>query len=77
MKKIIRNILCILLAFVLVVFGIILFCFRSEISTLSTLKQINSYPFYTMTYDGDYGFDDFLKQGAHSDRDIEKFGAAG
>jgi penicillin V acylase-like amidase (Ntn superfamily) len=61
------------LAFVLIVTGVMLFRYRSEVSTLSTLKQVNSYPFYTMTYDGDYGFDDFLKQGAHSDRDIEKF----
>ncbi len=28
---------------------------------------------YTMTYYGDYGFDDFLEQGAASDKDIEEF----
>jgi predicted choloylglycine hydrolase len=29
--------------------------------TLYSLKKINSYPFYTMTYYSDYGFDDYLK----------------
>ena len=47
--------------------------YHSELKTLLSLKQVNSHPFYTMTYDGDYGFDDFLKQGAHSDSDIEHF----
>lgn len=46
--------------------------FRHELKTLSTLKE-RSPGVYTMTYDGDYGFDEFLKQGAESDEDIEKF----
>ncbi len=28
---------------------------------------------YTMTYDGDYGFDEFLKTGASSDAELEAF----
>lgn len=47
--------------------------FFNELKTLSTLKQVDEHPLYTMTYAGDYGFDDFLKTGAHSDADIERF----
>lgn len=47
--------------------------FWNEMKTLSTLKKVDEYPLYTMTYEGDYGFDEFLKTGASSDRDIEKF----
>ncbi len=47
--------------------------FWNEMKTLSTLKKVDDYPIYTMTYTGDYGFDDFLKTGASSDKDIEKF----
>jgi hypothetical protein len=31
--------------------------------TLASIKKINDYPIYTMTYFGDYGFDEFLKVG--------------
>lgn len=31
--------------------------------TLSSIKKVNDYPIYTMTYYGDYGFDEFLKVG--------------
>jgi len=34
--------------------------------TLESIKQIDDYPLYTMTYYGDYGFDEFLKKG-HTD----------
>lgn len=47
--------------------------FWNEMKTLSTLKKVDDYPLYTMTYAGDYGFDEFLKTGASSDKDIEKF----
>lgn len=47
--------------------------FWNEIKTISSLKKVDEYPLYTMTYAGDYGFDEFLKTGASSDKDIEKF----
>ncbi len=47
--------------------------FFNEIRSLVSLKQVDDHPFYSMTYYGDYGFDDFLKTGAKSDRDLEKF----
>ncbi len=73
MKKVIGKILLSLLAVLLIAAGVMAFLFRNEAATLLSLRQENAYPFYTMTYKGDYGFDDFLKQGAKSDKDIERF----
>lgn len=53
------------------VLGAILFW--NELKTLSTLKRVDGYGMFQMTYDGDYGFDDFLKTGATSDSDIERY----
>jgi hypothetical protein len=47
--------------------------FRNEIRSLATLKTIDDYGMFQMTYYGDYGFDDFLEVGANSDGDIEAF----
>ena len=47
--------------------------FRLELATLLSLQTLDSHPLYKMAYAGDYGFDDFLKVGAKSDRDIERF----
>lgn len=52
---------------------VIIALFFSELKTLNSLKKIDDYPFYSMVYSGDYGFDEFLKVGASSDKDIEKF----
>ena len=37
-----------------------------QTKTLNSIKQIDDYPLYIMTYYGDYGFDEFLKEG-HTD----------
>lgn len=70
--KIVKRILAILFilsVFIIVPAGVL---FRSELKTLSSLQQ--KVPgVYTMTYYGDYGFDEFLENGAESDRDIEGF----
>lgn len=71
-----RKISKILLVFVIALTALILFfaiLFFNEIRSLLSLKQIDSHPMYTMTYYGDYGFEEFLKLGAKSDADIEKF----
>lgn len=68
MKRILLGILVVITAFV----GILCFMFRHELKTLSTLKE-KGVGVYTMTYDGDYGFDAFLEIGASSDADIEAF----
>ena len=56
---------------VFAIFGIVLF--HNELRTLSSLKKIDDYGMFQMTYYGDYGFNDFLKVGATSDGDIEGF----
>ncbi|MDR3595972.1 linear amide C-N hydrolase [Clostridium sp.] len=49
---------------------------RKEIITFNSLQQVNAgnnkYPFFSMTYNGDYGFDDYLKSGAENTREYIK-----
>lgn len=47
--------------------------FHNELRRLASLKVVDDYPMYQMTYYGDYGFDEFLKVGAESDSDIEEY----
>lgn len=47
--------------------------FRNELRSLGSLEKVDDYGMFRMTYYGDYGFDDFLKTGAKSDKDIERF----
>lgn len=47
--------------------------FFNEIRSLMSLKKVDDYGMYHMTYFGDYGFDEFLEVGASSDGDIEAF----
>ncbi len=47
--------------------------FWNELRTLFSLKKIDDYGAFQMTYYGDYGFDEFLEVGASNDKDIEKF----
>lgn len=56
---------------IVLVIGVALFW--NELRTLASFKKVDDHPLYIMTYKGDYGFDDFLKVGAKSDRDIEAF----
>lgn len=76
MKKKVVRVLIVILAVLVVIGGVVTALFWNELRSLSSLKKVNDYPMYTMTYYGDYGFDDFLKQGAKSDSDIEDFVAA-
>ena len=34
--------------------------FRNELRSLASIRQIDDYGMFQMTYFGDYGFDDFL-----------------
>lgn len=68
-KKIAIGVLCT----ILLILVIVPMLFFNEIRSLATLKVVDDYPMYQMTYHGDYGFDEFLQVGANSDRDIEKF----
>ena len=71
-KRILRIISIVGILLIIVVFAVI-FVFRNELRSLMSLKKIDDYGMYQMTYYGDYGFDEFLKTGAESDRDIEVF----
>lgn len=72
-KKIIsRFLICIAVVLIVIVVGAIAL-FWNELRTISSITKIDDYGAYQMTYYGDYGFDEFLKAGAQSDADIEKF----
>ena len=49
------------------------FLFRHELKTLHSLKKVDDNVLYTMKYDGDYGFDEFLETGASSDSELVEF----
>ena len=68
-----RKIFLIILCAVAVLVSLVFVLFGRELVTLASLRQVDAHPLYTMTYAGDYGFDDFLKTGAKNDRDIERF----
>ena len=57
----------------LILFITTLISFRNELRSLASLKKVDNYGMYQMTYYGDYGFDDFLEIGAENDADIEAF----
>jgi hypothetical protein len=73
MFKAIRRILLAVVALALAAAIAAAALYWNELRTLMTLKKVDGYPLYTMAYSGDYGFTDFLKTGAESDRDIEKY----
>ncbi|MGB2907165.1 MAG: hypothetical protein WBB73_08685 [Candidatus Aminicenantaceae bacterium] len=45
-----------------------------QAKTLASIKKVNNYPLYVMTYYGDYGFDEFLKIGHPSGSAARKTG---
>lgn len=51
-------------------------CFRKDIITINSLKQVNdgnkSYPFFSMTDKADYNFDDYLKVGSINPKEYDK-----
>lgn len=73
MKKKLKLSLVIVISLLIFITFIVFALFRNELKTLASLRQIDNYGMYRMIYCGDYGFDDFLKQGAASDQDIEEF----
>ena len=73
MKKKLKISLILVLSLLALITMMLFVLFINELKTLKTLQQIDDYGMYRMTYYGDYGFDDFLEQGAASDKDIEEF----
>ena len=72
-RKIVVRVLIALVALVVLAVAGIAFMFRNEIATVASIKKVNDYPFYTMTYEGDYGIDEFIAQGGASN-DAELIG---
>lgn len=63
----------ILLSMLIVIMVLVIALYRNELRSLKSLTKVDDYGMFRMTYNGDYGFDDFLKTGASSDGDIESF----
>lgn len=72
-KKRLLYIVGCLAALLLIVVAGGVFMFRNELKTLDSLKKVDDNVLYTMKYEGDYGFDDFLKEGASTDAELVKF----
>ncbi len=62
-----------LLIIILLLMGVTIALFWNELHSLTSLKKLDDYGSFKMTYYGDYGFDQFLETGARSDADIEAF----
>lgn len=75
-KRIARKVRTVSLALicVLLLSACILFImFHNEILTVSSIKQINSFPVYEMNYHGGYSFDKYLASGSKDYGEYEDF----
>ena len=68
-----KRILLILLALVLAVVVAFFALFQGEIRTIWTIERVGDLPLFTMEYQGDYGFDEFLETGASTDTELIRF----
>jgi len=73
LKKTLKRTGIIPLGFVLLIIVTAAILFGNEIRSLASIRQVDEYGMFQMTYYGDYGFDRFLLTGAANDYDIEKF----
>lgn len=72
-KKILKRTAIAIIAIAIVIVTGFYIMFRHEISSIMSLEKIDDYTLYTMEYDGDYGFDDFLETGASNDAELVDF----
>lgn len=73
MKRTLKQAGAILFSILLLLIIAAVWLFRQELRSLASLKKVDDYGMFQMTYYGDYGFDEFLTVGAASDKDIESF----
>lgn len=73
MKRTLFRTAAIVFFSVIILAAVIIGLFWNELRSLSSLKRLDSYGMFQMTYYGDYGFAEFLKTGAKKDSDIEAF----
>lgn len=72
--KILNIILITLLCVIIILISGVYLLFRNEIKTANSIKRVNDeVPFFTMTYEGDYGLEEFLKVGASNDNELIEF----
>lgn len=69
-KKTLKIIGISILSLVVVISASLYALFHNEINTITSMKKLDDYPLYYMEYSGDYGFDEFLKQGASNDGEL-------
>lgn len=73
-KKVVLCVVGVLVALVIVAAVAVFALFGHELATLGSIEKVNDYPLYTMTYDGDYGIDEFIAQGgASNDGELIQF----
>ena len=71
--KAIRIIICLLVALIVVAGGCMYCMFHKQYAATQSVEQVGD-KMYTMTYEGDYGLEEFLKQGgATSPNEIATF----
>lgn len=72
-KKIFLAVFLTLAVLAAAVIGGMAWMFRRELKTISSLEKVDENVLYVMEYEGDYGFDEFLQQGAQSDGELVEF----
>lgn len=72
-RKYIRRLLIAIFGLLVVFIIAFSLLYRKEIKTLKSLEQESPINMYSMVYYADYYFDEFLKEGAKSDKDLERF----
>jgi hypothetical protein len=71
--KVLKRIIIAAISIALMLVLIAATIFWNELRSLASLIKVDDYPMYRIKYYGDYGFDEFLKTGAKSDKDLEAY----
>ena len=72
-KKIILKLVIAIIILLITVIAIFGFVFRNEIRSICSLKRIDDYGMYQMTYYGNYNLDGLLEQGVTSDLELQNY----
>jgi len=73
LKKIFKIVGFTLLALILILVVTFFALFGKEVSSISSINEVVSAEFFTMTYKGNYGLDELLKQGVATDGELVTF----
>ena len=72
-KNIILRIFFAIIGLLIAVIAVAGFIFRNEIRTLCSIKKLDDYGMYQMTYYGNYNLDELLEQGVTSDLELQDY----